>query len=355
MTGGSGSGTIGAMQSPSLMLQESAEAPDVVGRLIARNEAACRGLAERLRADPPRFVVTCARGSSDSAATFAKYLIEIAIGRVVASVGPSVSSIYGARPDMADALFLAVSQSGKSPDIVALAETARADGALTVAFVNNTDSPLAARCEIVLPLHAGVEKSVAATKSYIASLAAILQLVAAWSGDADIEAAAARLPADLKAALASDWLAALPHLAAARSLFVVGRGPGLAVALEAAIKFKETCGLHAEALSAAELMHGPMTLAAPDFPALMFSQNDPSLALLRDLAATLAGRGVPVFAAGPAAGAGTVALPSLTGLHPFAEPIALIQSFYPLAEAISRARGRDPDAPPHLLKVTETR
>jgi glutamine---fructose-6-phosphate transaminase (isomerizing) len=336
------------------MLQESAAAPDVVARLIERNDAACRAIADRLRADPPRFVVTCARGSSDSAATFAKYLIEIAVGRVVASVGPSVSSIYGARPGMAGALFLAVSQSGKSPDIVALAETARADGALTVALVNNTDSPLAARCEIVLPLHAGAEKSVAATKSYIASLAAILQLVAAWSGDGKIAAATARLPADLKAALALDWRPALAHLAAARSLFVVGRGPGLAVAAEAAIKLKETCGLHAEALSAAELMHGPMTLAAADFPVMMFSQDDPSLALLRELAGKLAGRGVPVFAAGPAASAGTLALPGISGLHPFAEPIALIQSFYPLAEAIARARGRDPDAPPHLLKVTET-
>jgi glucosamine--fructose-6-phosphate aminotransferase (isomerizing) len=337
------------------MLQESAEAPDVVARLIQRNEAACRGLADRMRADPPRFVVTCARGSSDSAATFAKYLIEIALGRVVASVGPSISSVYGARPAMAGALFLAVSQSGKSPDIVALAETARADGALTVAMVNNVDSPLAARCEIVLPLHAGPEKSVAATKSYIASLAAILQLVAAWSRDAKIEAAVARLAADLRSALARDWRPALPHLAAARSLFVVGRGPGLAIAGEAAIKLKETCGLHAEALSAAELMHGPLTLAAPDFPVMMFSQNDPSLALLAELARTLAARSVPVVAAGPASSSGTLPLPGIAGLHPFAEPIALIQSFYPLAEAIARARGRDPDAPPHLLKVTETR
>mgnify|MGYP001030262924 FL=1 len=184
-----------------LMLAEASEAPAAVARLIAGNEAACKALGARLRAKPPRFVVTCARGSSDSAATFATYLIEIALNTVVASVGPSVSSIYGARPKMADALFIAISQSGRSPDIVALADAARKDGALTVALVNDTASPLAERCEIVLPLHAGPEKSVAATKSYIAALAGILQLVAHWSGEAALAIAVARLADDLAAAL----------------------------------------------------------------------------------------------------------------------------------------------------------
>lgn len=337
-----------------LMLQEASEAPEAVARLVAANADACRVLGERLRQKPPRFVVTCARGSSDSAATYAKYLIEIALGTVVASVGPSISSIYGARPRMADALFLAVSQSGRSPDIVALAETARADGALTVALVNDTDAPLAERCEIVLPLHAGPEKSVAATKSYIASLAGVLQLVAHWSGETGLEMAVERLPDDLRTALGQDWTAALPLLSRIANLYIVGRGPGFATALEAAIKIKETCGFHAEALSAAELMHGPMTLAGPDFPVLMFSQEDASLASLSELAGMLTRRGVPVMAAGPVAQLATLPLPSAAGLHSFVQPIALIQSFYRLAEALSRARGRDPDRPPHLLKVTET-
>ncbi len=337
-----------------LMLQEASEAPEAVARLIAANAGACRALGERLRKTPPRFVVTCARGSSDSAATFAKYLIEIALGIVVASVGPSVSSVYGARPRMADALFLAVSQSGRSPDIVALAETARADGALTVALVNDEASPLAERCEIVLPLHAGPEESVAATKSYIASLAGILQLVAHWTGEKALDTAVSRLADDLRAALGQDWGPALPLLSRIANLYVIGRGPGFATAIEAAIKIKETCGFHAEALSAAELMHGPMTLAGPDFPVLMFSQEDQSLAGLAELAGTLTGRGVPLMAAGPAARFATLPLPSAAGLHPLVEPIALIQSFYPLAEALSRARGRDPDKPPYLLKVTET-
>src|SRR3954449_3667695 len=168
---------------PTLMAREAAEAPQAGARLLAANRDACRALGERLRRSPPHFVVTCARGSSDAAATYAKYLIEIGLGVVVASVGPSISSIYGGRPKMRDALFLAISQSGRSPDLLTLAEAARADGALTVALVNDTASPLAGLCEVVLPLAAWPERSVAATKSYLASLAGVLQLVRHWTGD----------------------------------------------------------------------------------------------------------------------------------------------------------------------------
>ncbi len=338
----------------SLMLRETAEAPEVVARLIAENAAVCRDLVQRLAAAPPRFAVTCARGSSDSAAMFAKYLLEIRLGLVVASVGPSVRSIYGGRPQVDGALFLTISQSGRSPDLIKLAEAAREGRALTVALTNDPASPLADICEVVLPLHAGPEKSVAATKSYIASLAALLQLLAVWSGDAALGRAVARLPDDLADALARDWRPAVPMLAETRSLYVVGRGAGYAAAQEAALKLKETCGLHAEAVSAAELMHGPLTLAGPDFPVVLFSQQDEALASLSGLAASLVARGVKVFAAGPVAADGAMRLPTADGLHAFAQPIALVQGFYPLAEALARARGRDPDHPPHLMKVTET-
>ena len=339
----------------SLMLREVAEAPEVVARLIAANADICRDLVKRLRAAPPRFAVTCARGSSDSAAAFAKYLLEIRLGLVVASVGPSVRSIYGVRPQVADSLFLTISQSGRSPDLIRLAEAAREGGALTVALVNDPTSPLAACCEIVLPLHAGPERSVAATKSYIASLAALLQLLAVWSDDPDLARAVQRLPDDLVDALARDWRPAATTLAGTRSLYVVGRGAGYATAQEAALKLKETCGLHAEAVSAAEIMHGPLTLAGPDFPVVLFSQQDEALASLSELAASLTARGVTVIAAGPVKANGLMRLPAADSLHPFAQPIALVQSFYPLAETLARARGRDPDHPPHLMKVTETR
>lgn len=336
------------------MLSEAREAPQVVARLLASNAALCRDLGERLRASPPPFAVTCARGSSDNAATFVKYLLEIHSGLVTASVGPSVTSVYDARPRMRGALFLAVSQSGRSPDILNLAQAGRDDGALTVALVNDTTSPLASTCEFVLPLHAGPEKSVAATKSFIAALAAGFQLVAHWSQDSDLLAALDMLPDVLEKAASLDWTVALPKLSQANNLFVVGRGVGFAVAQEAALKLKETSGVHAEAMSAAELMHGPWTLAGDHFPILVLSQQDETLSGVNDLVTKLKEQGVPVVVAGAAEGPASVMLPSVQNVHPYLAPIAMIQSFYPLVNAIALARGRNPDNPPRLRKVTET-
>ena len=338
----------------SLMLREAKEAPASVARLIAANADACRELGARLRKAPPAFVVSSARGSSDNAATFAKYLFEIRLGMVTASVGPSVRSIYSANLRLKGALFLTVSQSGRSPDILRLAEVARAGGAVTVARVNDASSPLAKICETVLPLNAWPERSVAATKSVICSLAAILQLGAHWADDRELLAALERLPDDLERAVAMDWSSAVGILQQGRGLFVTARGVGLAVAQEAALKLKETCGIHGEALSAAELMHGPMTLAGPDFPVMVFAQRDEAFQSIADLVATLRGRGVRVAMAGSTSAGCDIALASDPSLSPFTTPIALLQSFYPLVERVARARGRDPDAPPHLRKVTET-
>ena len=160
--------------------------------------------------------MSCARGSSDTAATLAKYLLEIRLGMVTASVGPSVASVYAASPNMKGALFFTVSQSGRSPDILRLAEVARAGGALTVAFVNDAASPLAELCEVVLPLNAWPERSVAATKSVIASLAAVLQFAAHWADDRKLLDALERLPEDLERAAALDWSAAAPASHAVR-------------------------------------------------------------------------------------------------------------------------------------------
>jgi glucosamine--fructose-6-phosphate aminotransferase (isomerizing) len=337
------------------MLREAAEAPAAVERTIAANADTCRTLAARLRAAPPRFVVTCARGSSDSVATYAKYLIELNLGLVVASVGPSVTSIYEAQLAMSETLFLAISQSGRSPDLVALARSARGSGALTVAIVNDATSPLADACEVVLPLHAGPERSIAATKSYLASLAAVLQIVAEWRADPRLQQGVSRLPVVLGNALTRDWRKAVPPLVDVRNIYVTGRGVGYGAALEMALKFKETCGLHAEAISAAELMHGPLALVGPDFPVLVIGQDDVALPSVKAIAVELAGRGAPILSAAPGAGWPGTMLPVIAGLPPFLQPLAAVQSFYPLADALAHARGRDPDNPPHLRKITETR
>ena len=338
----------------SLMLREAREAPAAAARALAANERAIHEIVRRLRQCPPPFAVTCARGSSDHAATFAKYLFETRLGLVTASIGPSVSSVYAAPLRVKDALFLAISQSGRSPDLLRMANAARAGGAFTVAFVNDAGSPLAEACEAMLPLHAGPERSVAATKSVLAAMTAVLQLFAAWHGDSAFGRVLAALPADLEIAAHADWRAAVPPLRDARHLYVAARGIGLAAAQEAALKLKETAGLHAEALSAAELMHGPLALAGPDFPVLLLSQPDEAQAGLAALAQEFARRRVPLITAGIGALPGSIDLPVAAGRDPLVAPLLLLQSFYPLADAVARARGRDPDRPPHLSKVTET-
>jgi len=334
------------------MYREAAQAPDAVREQLQVNAARVAQLAARLRQAPPRAVVTCARGSSDHAATFARYLIETRLGLLTSSAAPSVSSVYAARPDLAGAMMLAISQSGASPDLLAAVSSARAAGANIVALVNAPDSPLAQLADDLLPLCAGLERSVAATKSYIASLAAIVQLVADWARDAQLAAALQQAPELLERAWQLDWSAAVIRLTPANNLYVVGRGLGLAIAQEAALKLKETCGLHAEAVSAAELRHGPMALVRAGFPLLIFSQNDESRAGVVQLSGELAAQGADVLLAGAAA-AGATLLPTQAA-HPVIEPLLFAQSFYRMANALSLARGRDPDRPPHLHKVTET-
>ena len=226
------------------MFREAAEAPAAIERQLATNAEHVLALGKRLRAFSPRAVVTCARGSSDHAATYAKYLFETRLGLLTASAAPSVSSVYGSRQDLSDCLFVAISQSGRSPDLLVTARSAREAGAFVVAFVNAPGSPLAEIADETLPLCAGEEKSVAATKSYIAALAALAHLVCEWSEDAPLRWALERAPALLRSAWDLDWSGAQPMLVGASSLYVIARGVGLGVAQEAALKLKETCGLH---------------------------------------------------------------------------------------------------------------
>jgi glucosamine--fructose-6-phosphate aminotransferase (isomerizing) len=265
-----------------------------------------------------------------------------------------VSSVYRVRQRLDGALFLAISQSGRSPDLLACAEMAREGGALVVALVNDEASPLATLAELCLPLHAGAERSVAATKSYLAALAALLQITAHWAEQAALMAALERLPGWLAAALEQDWNAALEPLAAASDLLVVGRGLGFGIAQEAALKLKETAALHAEAFSAAEILHGPLEIVREGYPVLAFSQEDATRDSVRSLVGQLRDKGASVLVAEegePAVGR----LPVPSGMDPACALLAMIESFYVLANALAIRRGRNPDAPLHLKKVTETR
>ena len=288
----------------------------------------------------------CARGSSDHAATYAKYLFETRAGVLVASAAPSIASVYGARQDLRDCLFLAISQSGRSPDLLSTLAAARQAGALGVALVNDEDSPLARAADHVLPLCAGEEKSVAATKSYIASLAALAHLAAEWTADEGMSRALARAPDDLERAWQLDWQPALDILRPANHLYVIARGMGLGVAQEAALKCKETCGLHAESFSAAEVRHGPQALLEENFPALLFAQGDETREGIEALARDLIARGVNVLIAG-AELPGALALAAIAS-HPAIEPMLMAQSFYRLANALALARGARSRPPPAL-------
>lgn len=341
------------MSQTTQMRREIAEIPDAAARLLEASNGELAAAGRHLRELSPGFITTVARGSSDHAASFLKYAVELTAGLPVASLGPSIASIYGAKLKLAGSACLTVSQSGKSPDIVAMAEAARAGGALTIALTNTAGSPLAATSDHAIDILAGAETSVAATKSFVNSALAGLLLLAHWTGDDALKAALHRLPAHFQDAIDCDWMAIGEALSGENSLFILGRGPSTAIAAEAALKFKETCAMHAEAYSAAEVMHGPLALVGPGFPVLALAARDasePSIAAAADM---LAGKGAAVFVTSRRSAKAAVLPHAATG-HPLTDPLALIVSFYSFVEAFAVRRGLNPDQPPNLRKVTET-
>lgn len=335
------------------MRREIEEIPVAVARLLSegRDELAAAGAA--LRERNPDMLVTIARGSSDHAATFIKYAVELLAGIPVASVGPSISSIYGRELRLPNAAAIAISQSGKSPDIVSMATSARRNGALTFALTNTPDSPLAAGADHTIAFHSGPEQSVAATKTYVASVVAGLALVGNWLQDKALLAALESLPQVLEQAVATDWSPLLGALDNHQSLYVLGRGPAFAIASEAALKFKETCSIHAEAYSAAEVIHGPARIVERHFPVLVLAARDAAEASVAEVAERLAGQGARVFITSVNTHAAE-RLPFAASGHPITDALALVATFYGFVEALSRRRGFDPDRPPYLNKVTQT-
>jgi glutamine---fructose-6-phosphate transaminase (isomerizing) len=340
----------------SLMLTEARSAPAAVARQLAADASAYAALGRSLREQEPS-LLTVARGSSDHAAHYLAYLVMARLGRLVTSLPMSLVTLYGSHIRTQGLVSFAFSQSGQSPDLVAPTKAFREGGARTVAFVNASGSPLAQAAEHVFALHAGEERSVAATKSYIAQLVAGARVVAAWQEDDVLRAALQDLPGVLERAAHLDWTPAVHALHSADRLFVIGRGTGLPVAMEAALKFKETCGIQAEAFSGAEVKHGPMALVEDGYPLLVFAPRGPAQVGLLALAEEMRGRGAQVLLAAPA---GSVPadtpglLPLVCAGHEELDPIAAVQSFYPMVEALAQARGLNPDQPRHLAKVTRT-
>lgn len=342
------------MSERTYMRREIAEIPDAAQRLIDGAGHALAAAGRDIRARDPHFLVTVARGSSDHVASFLKYAVELTAGIPVASVGPSVASIYGKRLRLAGSACLSISQSGRSPDIVAMAEEARRGGALSIALTNTAGSPLALSADHAIDIQAGIEQSVAATKTFVSSALAGLALMAHCTEDAELLAALGSLPAHLAKAIDCDWSPLAGALKDENSLFILGRGPSFAIANEAALKFKETCGLHAEAYSAAEVMHGPLALVRESFPVLALAARDRSEPSMVETADALSAKRAAVFITSGSARSAT-RLPFIATGHPLTDPLALIVSFYSFIEALARQRGLNPDVPRNLNKVTETR
>lgn len=331
------------------MAREIAEIPQAAARRLARLDA-MPAIAERIRRAAPRIVIMCGRGSSGHVGVYLRYLFEARLGLVVSAAAPSIVTAYRRQPDMRDALFVVISQSGRSPDVVMATQYARRSGALTLAIVNDQASPAAAVADLVLPIGAGQESAVAASKTVVLSMLAGAQLVAMLGGDEGLRESLDRLPDRLAKALACDWSAWSDSLAGAPAAFVVARGYAFAAAREIALKLIETLRLPALGYSAAELRHGPRAAIAPATPVLLLRQDDEAAATVDDLAADLRSAGETVFCAGGPAGT----LPWIGDDDPICDAMALLMPAYAAIEAAARRRGFDPDNPVHLSKVTRT-
>jgi glutamine---fructose-6-phosphate transaminase (isomerizing) len=339
-----------------LMAREIAEQPAVWRRLLAEADGQLAASAARVRDYQPRFVLFVARGTSDNAALYAKYLVEIVHGLPCGLVSPSTITSYGAQPELRDVLMIGVSQSGRSPDLVRSLEVAGQRGALTVAVTNNPESDLARAAAVHVDVLAGPERAVAATKSYTAQLLALYLLLERARGGDGTEAAG--LPALGEALLARDAeIAALAQrYRFAQRLVCTARGYSYASASEAALKLMETSYLSAQAFSGADLLHGPLAMIDPQVPVLTVVGSGVGGEAMRPVLPRLRERGADVFCVGTAEAVAScpvgVVLPE--GAGETLSPLLEILPFQLLARHLAVARGTDPDAPRGLRKVTET-
>ncbi|MFF9895252.1 SIS domain-containing protein [Streptomyces longispororuber] len=341
-----------------IMSREMAEQPDVLRRILETGAPRIRRTAEQVAAQRPRFVLLTARGTSDNAALYAKYLLEVRLGLPCGLTSMSTTTAYGAKPDLRDVLVITVSQSGGSPDLVSSTHAAREAGAVTLAVTNNPDSPLAAVSEHHIDILAGPEKALPATKTYTASLLALYLFIEGLRGG---DGAEARGLPDLAAGL----LARQPEIRtlAARYRFaermvITSRGYGYPTAKEAALKLMETSYIPALAYSGADLLHGPLAMVDNISPVIAVVTDGKGGAALQPVLDRLRGRGADLVVIGPKAQVEQASAGFVLPTENVAEELQPILEIIPLqllAYEVTIARGQDPDAPRALAKVTETR
>ncbi|AWB68066.1 glutamine--fructose-6-phosphate aminotransferase [Saccharobesus litoralis] len=327
-----------------IMEQEARQTPSLIRDQLKNNQAKAQALGESIRNNPPKFVYIIGRGSSDHAGVFGKYLIEIEAGITVAHAAPSVASVYDKQLDLSNTLVLAISQSGRSPDILSQLAMAKNAGATTVALVNDETSPLAEQADFLMPLGAGEEKAVAATKSYLCTLSAITQIVAHWTQNQALLDALDALPEQLQAAIDAERQLTTQQFQDVHNCVVLGRGLGYAVSREIALKLKEVCSIHAESYSSAEFVHGPIALAGKRILALEIDVHDESRPYHQEQIIDLQKRGSKIIHLNQVD----------TNCHPRTAPLLVLQKFYVDIATVSTELGYNPDAPQGLNKVTRT-
>jgi glucosamine--fructose-6-phosphate aminotransferase (isomerizing) len=333
----------------SAMANEIGESADTVAKIV-RNRAATRDVAQRIRIGLAPVCVVCGRGSSGHAGVFLRYLVETRLRLPVSASAPSVITAFRTPLMLRDALFIVISQSGRSPDLVAATRSARAAGARTVAIVNATSSPVADEAEFVVAIEAGQEHSVAATKTVVGSMAAGAGLVAELAEDRALRSAIDSLPERLRRAFALDWSTIGDDLTEASAVFVAARGLGLGSAREIALKLSEILRLPSIGLSAAELQHGPRAALSSRTPVLLMRLGDETAAAVDALAKELREQHIALHLCGGPHGS----LPWLAEDDPATDPITMLIPAYRMIEQTARACGFDPDRPPRLNKITET-
>ncbi|MGE5620623.1 MAG: SIS domain-containing protein [Sphingomonadaceae bacterium] len=345
---------------PSYMAREIAAQPEVLRRLFQSERESVEEIAAWIREFDPCFAFVVARGSSDNAALYGKYLFGAVNRLPVALAAPSLFTLFHTPPDLSRALVIAISQSGQSPDLLEVAQNARAQGAVAVAVTNDPASPLAGMCQWVIPVHAGEERSVAATKSYTAQLMALAMLSASLAQRPDLMEDLKRLPEQVKLALQSEAeaRAAAELIGAANRCVVIGRGFDLATAQEIALKLKELAAVAAEAYSAADFMHGPLAMVEPGFPALMVAPGGVTFEEMSGLARRLSELGVEVAAISDRRellDSVAVPIPLRGSVKEWLHPFVTVVPGQLLALHLTLAKGLDPDRPRRLSKVTRTR
>ncbi|WP_394129770.1 glucosamine-6-phosphate deaminase NagB-II [Shewanella maritima] len=332
------------MNTQTIMEQEARTAPTKIAQQLVENASITHSLGEVLRDFAPKFIMIVGRGSSDHAGVFAKYLFEIELGIPTFAAAPSVASVYGKQLALEGGLVIVISQSGRSPDILAQARMAKNAGAFCVALVNDETAPIKDIVDVVVPLRAGEEKAVAATKSYLATLSALLQIAAKWKQSADLEQALASIPSALQTAVEAEPQLTADSLSQVENLVVLGRGLGYAITKEIALKMKEVCSIHAESFSSAEFLHGPVTLVEQKLSIVDVTVADESLQSHLEQVDNVRQRGADLVHLHQADKA----------IHPRVAPLAVLQRFYIDVAAVAIARGIDPDQPKGLKKVTQT-